>query len=331
MRLSLSIASPACRALAAAAALATAAAPSLVAQGAVNPTVAPRAAQLEREGERAVATDMLGRYLATAPDDGRAWFHLGRFYRIDAHDWHRLGHVGDPDGQLYLDLARVALDQAMRLYIDSAPLYRGMVEMDRALLVVEDSGWAAARRRSGRGAAELPAFVIELGLNLLGSCPTNGVLVTGTELEAVAVWYGSLDAGFRPDVVPLRPELYATDSLYRRQMAVALDVDAKLPVRRALAVVGTRRPICLTPGADTAAVSAERWMPVRLVRVGGASVAPTADVLTVTEILGATRQGGTVWTREVVGVYAAAAGYNDLLCSGALLLIGDLPPGACRR
>ena len=48
------------------------------AQGAIDPNVAPRAAALEREGERHMAIDLLGRYLATAPDDGRAWLQLGR-------------------------------------------------------------------------------------------------------------------------------------------------------------------------------------------------------------------------------------------------------------
>jgi hypothetical protein len=50
----------------------------LRAQGAIDPNVAPRAAALEREGERPMAIDLLGRYLATAPDDARAWLQLGR-------------------------------------------------------------------------------------------------------------------------------------------------------------------------------------------------------------------------------------------------------------
>ena len=43
---------------------------SLVAQAAVDPSVAPRAAAMERHGSRVEATERLGRYLATAPDDG---------------------------------------------------------------------------------------------------------------------------------------------------------------------------------------------------------------------------------------------------------------------
>src|SRR3712207_2927153 len=84
---------------------------SVTAQAAIDPNVAPRAAALERSGERRMAIDLLGRYLATAPDDGRAWFQLGRFYLLDAQDWHRRGHTGEPDGLLYLDFAATALEQ----------------------------------------------------------------------------------------------------------------------------------------------------------------------------------------------------------------------------
>jgi tetratricopeptide (TPR) repeat protein len=69
---------------------------SLQAQAAIDPNIAPRAAALEREGERPMAIDLLGRYLATAPDDGSAWLQLGRFYLADARDWHVGGHRGEP-------------------------------------------------------------------------------------------------------------------------------------------------------------------------------------------------------------------------------------------
>ena len=85
-----------------AAALALAWPSAAQAQGAIDPNVAPRAAALEREGERQMAIDLLGHYLATAPDDGGAWFQLGRFYLFDERDWHLHGHRGDPDGLLYL-------------------------------------------------------------------------------------------------------------------------------------------------------------------------------------------------------------------------------------
>lgn len=301
------------------------------AQAAVDPNVAPRAAQLEREGERQVATDMLGRYLAVAPDDGRAWIQLGRFYRLDARDWHLAGHTGDPDGQLYLDLAGVAFDQGIRLAVDSAVLLRGMVEMDRAILILEDEGWAAAAGRTPESAVRLPAIVSELGANLLGSCPANGILVTGSEIEAVAAWHALAQRRIRGDLVLLRTDLYASDSNYRRRMAEAMRVDPSLPVRNALAAVAGERSLCLTPGADTAAAAIERAAPIRLVRVLGPAAEPGAEPLSFTEVILASRQGGSVWLRDVLAVYAAAAAHNSVLCGSLVLLAEDLPPDTCRR
>jgi hypothetical protein len=222
-------------------------------------------------------------------------------------------------------------DQALRLTVDSAPLLRGMVDMDRTVLFVEDSGWPAARQRRLQSGVRLPAIVAELGYNLLGSCPVGGVLVTGSELEGIAVWYGTLDAGFRSDIVPLRTDLYATDVRYRRRMAEVFSVDPELPVRGALAAIAARRPLCLTPGADTAAVEVRGAAPVRLVRVVGSHTLPTQDNLTLTELILDARQGGSVWTRDVIAVYAGAAGHNTLLCTSLVVLAGDLPSGTCRR
>ena len=302
---------------------------SLQSQAAIDPNMAPRAAALERAGERQVATDMLGHYLATAQDDGKAWFQLGRFYILDARDWHARGHVGDPDGQLYLDLSILALDQASRLLVDSAAVFRTAAEMERALLFVEDSGWDAARERRPRSnAAPLPGYIVELGVNILNSCPAEGVLLTGEQLETVAVWYASLDGGFRKDVLPLRPDLYSTDSVYRRRMARELGVDPSLAVRPALTVTAVHRPICVGPTADSAAAPAGTFTPVRLVRVIG-RITPSPDVLSVKELLEASRVGGSLWTREVMGVYSAAARHNPLLCGGILLPLGGLTARAC--
>src|SRR3954463_16320765 len=129
----------------------------LRAQAAVDPNVAPRAAALERAGERRMAIGLLGRYLATAPDDGRAWFQLGRFYLLDARDWHLQGHRGDPDGLLYLDFAATAFDQAVRLAVDSGVVYRGLAELERSVVFVEDSGWSVGgTRRPPVGSPEMP-------------------------------------------------------------------------------------------------------------------------------------------------------------------------------
>ncbi len=301
----------------------------LLAQGAIDPNVAPRAAALEREGERHMAIDLLGRYLATAPDDGRAWLQLGRFYLYDARDWHLHGHRGEPDGLLYLDFAATALEQSIRLSVDSGVIFRGIAEAERALVAVEQVGWAPARIAVVRDRVpRMPPYLLELGENLLASCPSGGVLLTGNELEALSVWYGSME---RPslDVLPIRPDLYATDSLYRLRMAQAMGVDPALPVQRALGEVAPRRPLCLSPGTDSAAVPPLAWLPYRLVRVSRPA-APGPDAMGVNELLKAVRQNPSPWVVHVRGVYDRAATHNLLLCTSLLLLFGDTPPPACR-
>jgi hypothetical protein len=301
----------------------------LHAQGAIDPNVAPRAAALAREGERHMAIDLLGRYLAMAPDDGRAWLQLGRFYLYDARDWHLHGHRGEPDGLLYLDFAATALEQSIRLSVDSGVIFRGIAEVERSLVVVENLGWAAARTAMGaERVPRMPPFVLELGENLLASCPAGGVLLTGTELEALSVWYGSME---RPslDILPIRPDRYATDSLYRQRMAQAMGVDPALPVQRALGDVAPRRPLCLSPGTDSAAIPALGWLPYRLVRVSRPA-APSPQAMSVNELLKAVRQNPSPWVVDVRGVYDRAATHNLLLCSSLLLLFGETPPPACR-
>jgi hypothetical protein len=299
------------------------------AQGAIDPNVAPRAAALEREGERQMAIDLLGHYLATAPDDGGAWLQLGRFYLFDERDWHLHGHRGDPDGLLYLEFAATALDQAVRLSVDSGVVFRGVTDMDRSLVLLEDSGWTATQRSLPKPAAvaPMPAYIVELGTNLLTSCPAGGVLLTGSELEAVSVWYGTLEH-VPSDILPIRPDLYATDSLYRQRMAAAMGVDPALPVQRALAAVAVNRPICLSPNTDLAAAPALAWIPFRMVRVSRA--APSGpEALSVAELLKASRQNRSPWVANVRRVYAAAARYNSLLCGSLLLYLDDAPPAGC--
>jgi hypothetical protein len=301
----------------------------LEAQAAIDPNVAPRAAALERSGERQMAIDLLGRYLATAPDDGRAWFQLGRFYLLDAREWHLQGHRGDPDGLLYLDFAATALDQSVRLSVDSGVVFRGLAELERSIVFVEDSGWSVAGpARVQPDRPELPEFILELGSNLLSSCPAGGVLLLGNDLEALSVWYDNPDLRSR-EILPISPDRYATDSVYRRRMAEAMGIDARLPVRAALTEVASRRPLCLTPGADSAAAPPIDWTPFRLSRVSQV-VPPGPEALSVTELLEATRQGTSVWVRDVRKVYDDAARFNTLLCSTFLPVFGDAPPAACR-
>jgi hypothetical protein len=299
------------------------------AQAAVDPNVAPRAAALERAGERQMAVGLLGRYLATAPDDGRAWFQLGRFYLLDARDWHLQGHRGDPDGLLYLDFAATAFDQAVRLSVDSGLVFRGLAELERSVVFLEDSGWAAdGRMRSRYDPPPMPSFILELGANLLSSCPVGGVLLVGSDLEALSVWYDNVDLRLR-NILPLRPDRYATDSIYRRRMAEAMHTDHRLPIRNALAGVASRRPLCLSPTADSAAAPQVSWTPSRLARVSR-RVEPGPEALSITELLAAMRQGESVWVSDVRQVYDDAAQYNVLLCSSFLLVFGDAPPPACR-
>ena len=91
----------------------------------------------------------LGRYLATAPDDGRAWLQLGRFYLYDSRDWHLHGHRGEPDGLLYLDFAATALEaaraEAERRFGD---VREAEPEGFASLLAILDD---AARAHAGRG------------------------------------------------------------------------------------------------------------------------------------------------------------------------------------
>jgi hypothetical protein len=194
---------------------------------------------------------------------------------------------------------------------------------------VEDSGWSVGGvSRPSADAPSMPSFILELGANLLNSCPAGGVLLVGSDLEALSVWYDNLDLRAR-EILPIRPDRYTTDSVYRHRMADAMGIDPELPVRRALAEVAARRTLCLTPAADSAAAPILAWTPFRLTRVSR-SVAPAADALSLTELLQATRQGATAWVRDVRGVYDSAARYNALLCSSLLLVFGDTPPPACR-
>jgi hypothetical protein len=276
-----------------------------------------------------MAIGLLGRYLATAPDDGRAWFQLGRFYLLDARDWHLQGHRGDPDGLLYLDFAVTAFDQAVRLAMDSGTVYRGLAELERTVVFLEESGWrAAGRSRAPSEVPPMPSFILELGANLLSSCPVGGVLLVGSDLEALSVWYDDAQLRSRK-ILTLRSDRYAMDSMYRLRMAEAMGTDPRLAIRNALASVTARRPLCLSPTADSAAAPPVKWTSYRLARVSR-PVAPGPEALSTTDLLTAMRQGESVWVHDVRRIYENAARHNALLCSSLLLVFGDAPPPACR-
>jgi hypothetical protein len=174
----------------------------------------------------------------------------------------------------------------------------------------------------------LPPLILELGANLLSSCPAGGVLLLGSDLEALSVWYDNTDLRAR-EVIPISPDRYATDSIYRRRMAEAMGISPNLPVRTALEDVASRRVLCLTPDADSAAAPRLDWTPFRLTRVSRSSQ-PRNDALSLTELLQATRQGTSIWVQDVRGIYDRAARFNALLCSSLLPAFGDSPPTACR-
>lgn len=301
----------------------------LGAQGAVDPRMPVRAAELVRQGERGVAADMLGGYLAVAPDDGHAWLQLGRIYVLGSREWH-LGHAGQPDAALLLEFAATAFEQASRLAIDSGAVLRAQVEVERALLLFERAGWQGARAaEAGARSSPLPPELAELGRNLIISCPRGGVLLTGSELEAVVTWHAALTSPDRQDVLVIRPDLYATDPVYRAQAAAALEVDPALPVRAAVAAAAASRVICLSPGTDEAAVPSTPWYPARLVRVSRADV-PQDDALGLTELIVADRGGASPWLPAIRRVYAAASRHNPLLCPVLVPAFGDVPPSTCR-
>ena len=302
------------------------------AQGAVDPSVAPRAAALERSGDWQAATQMLGSYLATAPGDGAAWLQFGRMYLIAAQEWHRGGHTGSPDGSIYLDLAAIAFDHALDLQVDSGFVYRGAVEMERGVLVMEQVGWTGLRGgETGVVAASVPGFVLELGINLLNSCPQGGILVPGSDLESLSAWLASVALDRRGDIFPLLTERFESDSLYRRQAMVALGVPGTVAPGEALVEVAARRTLCLTPFADSIEAPVGPWTVTRLVRIAGPDTVATADPLGVTELLRVSSARPSPWAVEVQSVYLEAARRNVRLCGGLLAFLGDPAASACGR
>jgi len=304
----------------------------LAGQGAVDPNVAPRAASLERAGDWDGAIELLGRYLATAPTDGSAWFQFGRMYLLAA----RRTHAPDPNGVVtgpeFLELSSIALDRAVELGVDSGVVFRGLVEMERALNMVEAYGWDATRSRlPWAHSASLPPFVAELGVNLLHSCPADGVLVTGSDLEAVAVWYASLQLGQRSDVFPLLPGRYATDPNYRAEAARSMGIQQAGTMADAIRLAASQRPLCLAPSADTMGLDFIQWKPQRLVLVANDAATVPSDVLSVTELIRSVHQRPTAWTRDVRALYDEAARRNPMLCAGLLAYLGGDRPTACGR
>jgi hypothetical protein len=302
----------------------------LLGQAAVDPGMAPRAAQLVRAGQPAQATELLGRYLATAPDDGSAWMELGQVYLLGNAAWHQRGHRGEPDGELLLDFAATAFDQSLRYPSDSAALLRATVELERGLGLIEAGDWAEVHTRFSVPPEALPPVVVlELGRNLVSSCPLGGVLVTSSDLEAIAAWGALFGDRTRTDLVPLLADRYDDDALYRQQMAQVLGMAPGSPLTRGLLSVAERRPVCLAPEVGGLLAASPEWRPTRLVRVAGAGAADSSSGLRITALLSALLTRATPVTDEVVDVYRAAGRANAALCGSLLGPLGPVAHEAC--
>lgn len=303
---------------------------ALLAQAAVDPGIAPRAAALAGSGQRGQATELLGRYLATAPDDAGAWLELGRFYLLDARDWHREGHIEESPASLFLDFAATALDQSLRLPSDSSRMLRSVVELERAVLDVERGGWTAfVANGAALRASYPPVFVLELGRNLVASCPLGGVLVTGNDVETVGVWTVTISGGERGDLVLLLPALYGEDSVYRARMATALEIQPVLPVDAALTEVAARRPVCLTPAVPASYAPHKALVTHRLLQVAGPAAAELPQPLSITELASAHLSQPNALTRAVLAEYQQAARRNRVLCVSLLSPFGERTRSAC--
>lgn len=293
--------------------------------GAAAASVRHDADVLLRQGERAAATGLLGRWLADHPSDGRTWFQLGRIYFTDAQRWHREGHLVDPEGFLLLEFAGAAFEQSQQLLADSGTVYRVLVAAEQAVLRIEDAGWVEAMVGHALAADQLPLppVLAELGQNLMASCPVSGVLVTGSMVEAAAVWGTRLGSSARDDLMLIRPDLYDWDARYRVRMAEALGVPIDLDLPAALASVATRRPVCLTPAVDSITAPALAWRPLHLVLASTPNGVESAVALSVHQ-LARTGHAGSVWSAAARDVYDLAARRNKALCR-TLLAAGDTP------
>lgn len=280
-----------------------------------TPAALQQAEALLRDGRGAAAADLLGRHLATNPNDGRAWFSLGRIYLSDTKRWHRDGHPSAQPGALLLEFAGAAMEQAHHLLADSGNVYRVLVSVERTVARIEDVGWT--RGMQSPVTAEdlpLPPVLRELGRNLIASCPTGGVLVTGSLVEMSAVWGTRLVTGDRIDLVLIRPDMYAWDARYRDQMSKAIGVDSALALPAALVEVAERRAVCLTPAVDSLTAPAVEWRPLRLVLAAGPEGTIDSVPLTVHQFA-STGLAGSVWTEAAREVYDLAARRNRALCA----------------
>lgn len=277
-------------------------------------TALQRAQAFVEQGHSDSATLLLGRHLSQRPNDGRAWFYLGTIHLAEAQRWHRSGHPANVSAASLLDFASTSFQPAQELLTDSGGVFRVVVAIERATLRIERDGWDSVRtRKLPAEELPLPPVLVELGRNLLASCPKNSVLLTGSLPEAVAAW-GLRLQGDRSDVILLRPDLYQQDGRYRAAMAPSLgaDTSAELPV--ALASAARSHPLCLAPAVEVLHVAGVEWYASRLAL---SSVPPAVALSSQMSVFhfGQTGLAGSVWTAAVRDVYDQAARRNHQLCS----------------
>jgi hypothetical protein len=272
-----------------------------------------RARAFMQDGQRDSATDLLGRHLSQQPNDGRAWFYLGSIYLAEAQHWHRAGHPADVSSASLLDFASTSFEPAQELLTDSGGVFRVVVAMERAILRIEESGWdSAATRRLPADEVPLPPVLVELGRNLLASCPRNGVVLTGSLAETAAVW-GIRLQGERSDLLLLRADMYQFDSRYRARMASAMGADSAAELPAALASVAATHPACLSPAMDSVVGPGLDWHVDRLMLT---TAPPPTGFVPALSVFHFTRTGlvGSVWTASARDVYDLAVRRNRSLC-----------------
>jgi hypothetical protein len=290
------------------------------------PSSVQRAQALLLRGQRDSAAMLLGARVTEQPSDGRAWFFLGRIHLADAQQWHRAGHPGETSSaSLLLDFAGTSFEPAQELLTDSGGVFRVVVAIERATLRIETAGWGSlATWRLPAEELPLPPVLAELGRNLLASCPTNGVLLTGSSVaEAAAVW-GIRLQGDRSDVVLLRPDMYQWDHRYRAQMAAVLGADSASELAAALTSAARKRPICLAPTVDPMVAPNLSWESSRLVLATATANVQSASV----SLFRFARTGlnGSVWTAAARDIYDLAARHNRGLCNTLFTSTDALTP-----
>jgi hypothetical protein len=295
--------------------------------------VTPAAGAVQRarafmlEGQRDSATELLGRHLSQQPSDGRAWFYLGSIYLGEAQRWHRAGHPPGTSSASLLDFASTSFEPAQELLTDSGGVFRVVVAIERATLRIEKSGWdSMATRKLPADEVPLPPVLVELGQNLIASCPRNGVLVTGSLAETVAVW-GIRLQGERGDLLLLRPDMYQWDPRYRARMAKAIGADSVAELPAALAAAARAHPICLAPAVDSINGPGLEWHAHRLVLT---TAPPPTGFVPPLSVFRFARTGltGSVWTSSARDVYDLAARRNHALCSTLFVSTDALTPPA---